>query len=69
VLITADAAHTNRNHAHYLHQRGGHYLLSAKGNQPTLLRRLRALPWTQIGSPRENAAVATAAARPARSAW
>jgi predicted transposase YbfD/YdcC len=49
VLITADAAHTNRNHVDYLHQRGGHYLLSAKRNQPTLLRRLRALPWTQIG--------------------
>jgi predicted transposase YbfD/YdcC len=49
VLITADAAHTNRNHVDYLHRRGGHYLLSAKRNQPTLLRRLRALPWTQIG--------------------
>lgn len=49
VLVTADAAHTNRNHADYLHERGGHYLLTAKLNQPTLLRRLRALPWTQIG--------------------
>jgi predicted transposase YbfD/YdcC len=49
VLITADAVHTNRNHADYLHQRGGHYLLTAKLNQPTLLRRLRALPWKQIG--------------------
>ena len=49
VLIAADAAHTNRNHADYLHQRGGHYLLTAKLNQPTLLRRLRALPWKQIG--------------------
>ena len=49
VLVTADAAHTNRNHADYLHERGGHYLLSAKLNQPTLLRRLRALPWKQIG--------------------
>jgi predicted transposase YbfD/YdcC len=49
VLITADAAHTNRNHADYLNERGGHYLLTAKRNQPTLLRRLRALPWTQIG--------------------
>jgi predicted transposase YbfD/YdcC len=49
VLITADAAHTNRNHANYLHERGAHYLLTAKLNQPTLLRRLRALPWTQIG--------------------
>jgi predicted transposase YbfD/YdcC len=49
VLVTADAAHTNRNHADYLHERGGHYLLTAKRNQPTLLRRLRALPWAQIG--------------------
>jgi len=49
VLITADAAHTNRNHADYLYERGGHYLLTAKLNQPTLLRRLRALPWKQIG--------------------
>ena len=49
VLITADAAHTNRNHADYLHERGGHYLLTAKLNQPTLLRRLQALPWKQIG--------------------
>jgi predicted transposase YbfD/YdcC len=49
VLITADAAHTNRNHADYLHKRGGHYLFTAKLNQPTLLRRLRALPWKQVG--------------------
>ena len=49
VLITADAVHTNRHHADYLHRRGGHYLLTAKLNQPTLLRRLRALPWKQIG--------------------
>jgi predicted transposase YbfD/YdcC len=48
VLITADAADTNRNHADYLHERGGHYLLTAKRNQPTL-RRLRALPWKPIG--------------------
>ena len=33
VLITADAVHTNRHHADYLHQRGGHYLLTAKLNQ------------------------------------
>ncbi len=49
VLITADAAHTNRNHADYLHKRDAHYLLTAKLNQPTLLRRLRALPWKQVG--------------------
>jgi predicted transposase YbfD/YdcC len=48
-LITADAVHTNRHHADYLHNRGGHYLFTAKLNQPTLLRRLRELPWKQIG--------------------
>jgi predicted transposase YbfD/YdcC len=49
VLVTADAVHTNRHHADYLHEHGGHYLLTAKLNQPTLSRRLRALPWKQIG--------------------
>lgn len=48
-VITADALHTQRSHAEYLHARGAHYLLPVKANQPTLLRRLRALPWTAIG--------------------
>jgi predicted transposase YbfD/YdcC len=49
VLVTADALHTQRGHADYLHQRGGHYLMTIKANQPTLLARVRALPWAQIG--------------------
>jgi predicted transposase YbfD/YdcC len=49
VLVTADALHTHRGHARYLRERGGHYLMTVKANQPTLLRRLRALPWAQIG--------------------
>jgi predicted transposase YbfD/YdcC len=48
-VITADALHVQRSHADYLHQRRAHYLLPVKANQPTLLRRLRALPWTAIG--------------------
>ncbi len=48
VLISADALHTHRGHADYLHERGGHYLMTVKANQPTLLRRVRALPWAQI---------------------
>jgi predicted transposase YbfD/YdcC len=48
VLISADALHTHRGHARYLHERGGHYLLTVKANQPTLLGRLRALPWARI---------------------
>jgi predicted transposase YbfD/YdcC len=48
VLISADALHTQRGHARYLHERGGHYLLTVKANQPILLQRLRALPWSRI---------------------
>jgi predicted transposase YbfD/YdcC len=48
-VITADALHVQRSHADYLHGRGAHYLLPVKANQPTLLRRLRALPWAAIG--------------------
>lgn len=49
VLVTADALHTHRGHAEYLHARGGHYLMTIKANQPRLLARVRALPWTDIG--------------------
>jgi predicted transposase YbfD/YdcC len=45
VLITADALHTQREHADYLHRRGGHYLFTVKRNQPTLHAALAALPW------------------------
>ncbi len=33
VLISADALHTQRAHARYLHERGGHYLFTVKANQ------------------------------------
>jgi predicted transposase YbfD/YdcC len=37
-VITADALHAQRGHADYLVlQRGAHYLLTVKGNQPSLL--------------------------------
>lgn len=29
-------------------QRGAHYLLTVKGNQPGLLAQLKALPWKQV---------------------
>ena len=48
VIVTADALHTQRTHAHYLHKHGGDYVLIAKGNQPTLFAALDALPWTTI---------------------
>lgn len=48
VLVTADALHTQREHATYLHRRGAHYLFTVKGNQPTLHAALAGLPWSQV---------------------
>jgi predicted transposase YbfD/YdcC len=48
VVVTADAMHTQREHADYLLGRGAHYLLTVKGNQPTLHAQLTALPWSDI---------------------
>ncbi len=48
VLITADALHTQREHAAYLHDRGAHYLFTVKRNQPTLHAAPAGLPWAQV---------------------
>ena len=47
-LITADALHTQRGHVTYLHERGAHWILVVKGNQPTLHAQLKALPWRDV---------------------
>jgi predicted transposase YbfD/YdcC len=47
-IVTADALHTQRAHAEYLHSRGAHYLLTVKANQPGLHHQLMALPWAHI---------------------
>ncbi len=48
-LITADAMHTQKEHARYLvDDRNADYLLIVKANQPKLHAQLRALPWTQV---------------------
>ena len=48
-VVTADALHCQKDHARYLvGERGAHYLLTVKGNQPTLRRQLAALPWVEI---------------------
>jgi predicted transposase YbfD/YdcC len=47
-IITADALHTQRAHADYLFGRGAHYILIVKGNQPSLHRQLRSVPWKQV---------------------
>ena len=48
-VVTADAMHAQRGHAEYLAaQRGAHYLITVKRNQPTLHAQLTALPWHQV---------------------
>src|SRR3954447_16966888 len=44
-VITADALHTQRPHADYLHERGAGFVLTCKQNQPRLFAALDALPW------------------------
>jgi predicted transposase YbfD/YdcC len=48
-VVTADALHAQRAHAEYLvATRGAHYLLTVKGNQPSLHTQLARLPWRQL---------------------
>lgn len=48
-MVTADAMHAQRAHADYLVlERGTHYLLTVKGNQPGLYAQLKALPWADV---------------------
>lgn len=47
-ILTADALHTQTKHVEYLHGRGAHWILTVKANQPTLLKRLKALPWKDV---------------------
>jgi predicted transposase YbfD/YdcC len=48
-VITADAMHTQREHAEFLvTSKHAHYILVAKKNQPALYAQLKNLPWRQI---------------------
>jgi predicted transposase YbfD/YdcC len=48
VVVTADALHCQREHVVYLAERGAHWILTVKGNQPGLHRQLAALPWRAV---------------------
>lgn len=45
MMITADALHTQREHARYLHARQAFYLFPVLGNQPSLYDALDGMPW------------------------
>ncbi|GIE46457.1 ISAs1 family transposase [Actinoplanes lobatus] len=48
VLFIADALHTQTRHADEVTIRQAHLLVQVKGNQPTLFKQLKRLPWAQI---------------------
>jgi predicted transposase YbfD/YdcC len=48
VLFIAGALHTQTWHAHEVTARQAHLLVQVKGNQPTLFKQLKRLPWAQI---------------------
>jgi predicted transposase YbfD/YdcC len=58
VVITADALHTQRDHVEDLHERGAHWVLTAKGNQPRLRRQLAKLPWREVETAHRSAETA-----------
>ncbi|MFI2652277.1 ISAs1 family transposase [Micromonospora fulviviridis] len=47
-VITADALHCQRDHVAYLAQRGAHWILTVKANQPNLHAQLAGLPWRAV---------------------
>ena len=49
-VVSADAMHTQTGTAQWITRRGGHYLLTVKGNQKTLRKTLKALPWKSVPS-------------------
>ncbi|WP_243639528.1 ISAs1 family transposase [Micromonospora sp. MW-13] len=44
-VVTADALHCQREQVAYLAERGAHWILTVKGNQPSLHAQLARLPW------------------------
>src|SRR5659263_23955 len=47
-LVTGDALHAQVGHLNYLHKRGADLLVCVKGNQPTLRKQLKGLPWRDV---------------------
>jgi predicted transposase YbfD/YdcC len=49
-VITIDAMHTQHDTAQLILGRGADYVMTVKGNMPTLYQQLKKLPWPQISS-------------------
>lgn len=48
LVVTADALHTQDQHAAYLRRRGAHYVFTVKGNRKKLRTQLADLPWNDV---------------------
>ncbi|MGV1010704.1 MAG: ISAs1 family transposase [Dermatophilaceae bacterium] len=48
VVVTLDAMHTQADTATAITSRSGHYVLTIKGDTPTLRRQFKALPWKDV---------------------
>ena len=48
VVITIDALHTQNDTAQAIIARGADYVMTVKGNMPTLYRQLKQLPWAAV---------------------
>lgn len=48
VVVTADALHCQRDTATWLIAQGADYVMTVKGNQPSLRAALKTLPWTTV---------------------
>jgi predicted transposase YbfD/YdcC len=62
-VITIDALHTQSETAQVITSRGADYVMTVKGNMPTLYRQLKKLPWARIPA---TSAVSTDHGRRAR---
>lgn len=48
LVVSADALHCQDSHAHWLVDRGAHYVFTVKGNRPKLRVALAAQPWGRV---------------------
>lgn len=49
-MVSADAMHTQVDTAGWIRDKGGRYVLTSLGNQKTLRRTLKDLPWKKVPS-------------------
>ena len=62
-VITIDAMHTQSDTAQLIIGRGADYVMTVKGNMPTLHRQMKSLPWAAV--PAVSAVTQATAAGPA----